>query len=293
MATKTTIILTPEGRSLCVESGGDTAGRPVLVHGGTPNSRLMADPWLRDAEQRGIHLISYDRPGYGGSTAQPGRTVADCADDVRTIADAFGIDRLAVWGASGGGPHALACAALLPELVSAVASLASLAPYGEADLDYFTGMGQANADDIRLFLNDPAAARKKSAQDRSDALQRTPETVQAGLASLLSPADAAVLTYDVACFFVASTKDGLGPGDQGWWDDGCAHMAPWGFELETIRIPVQLWHGAHDQFVPFQHGQWLAAHIPGVDAHLTDTDGHLTLLVERVPSVHEWLLQHS
>jgi pimeloyl-ACP methyl ester carboxylesterase len=292
MATKTTIILTPEGRSLCVESGGDTAGRPVLVHGGTPNSRLMADPWLRDAEQRGIHLISYDRPGYGGSTAQPGRTVADCADDVRTIADAFGIDRLAVWGASGGGPHALACAALLPELVSAVASLASLAPYGEADLDYFTGMGQANADDIRLFLNDPAAARKKSAQDRSDALQRTPETVQAGLASLLSPADAAVLTYDVACF-VASTKDGLGPGDQGWWDDGCAHMAPWGFELETIRIPVQLWHGAHDQFVPFQHGQWLAAHIPGVDAHLTDTDGHLTLLVERVPSVHEWLLQHS
>jgi pimeloyl-ACP methyl ester carboxylesterase len=293
METKTISVLAPDGRSLCVESGGDPTGRPVLVHGGTPNSRLMAEPWLEDAEHRGIHIISYDRPGYGGSTAQPGRSVADCANDVRTIADAFGIDRLAVWGASGGGPHALACAALLPDLVYAVASIASLAPYGPPDLDYFTGMGQANVDDIKLFLDDPAAAREKSVQDRRDVLLRTPETVHTGLASLLSPADAAVLSYEMASFFVSSAKDGLAPGDQGWWDDACAHMAPWGFEFDAIRIPVQLWHGAQDQFVPFQHGQWLAARIPGVDAHLTEVDGHLTLLVERVPDVHRWLLQHS
>ena len=134
---------------------------------------------------------------------------------------------------------------------------------------------------------------KKSVEDREKALQRTPESLHAAWASLLSPADAAVLSYDIAAFIVGCTTDGLAPGDQGWWDDGCADMAPWGFSFDAIEIPVQLWHGAQDQFVPIQHGQWLAAHIPGVDAHLTDTDGHLTLIVNRVPDVHEWLLQHT
>ncbi len=290
--TRTSTVLTPDGRTLCVESGGDPAGRPVLVHDGTPNSRLMMSSWLRDAEQRGIHLISYDRPGYGGSTAQPGRSVADCAQDVRTIAQSFGIDRLAVWGLSGGGPHALACAALLPDLVTAVASLASLAPYGGEGLDYFTGMGQSNVDDTRLMLDDPQAAREKSHQDRLDTLATTPEGLHELMASLLSPTDAAALTLDIATELVAAGQSGLAPGDQGWWDDGVAHLAPWGFDVSDITIPVQLWHGAHDQFVPFQHGQWLAARIPGVEAHLSDTDGHLTLAVNRVPEVHAWLLQH-
>src|SRR5208283_3158948 len=134
---------------------------------------LLAGAWLRDAESRGIRLISYDRPGYGGSTAQPGRNVADCASDVRAIAGALGIDRMAVWGYSGGGPHALACAALLPDLVSAVATFASLAPYDAPGLDYFTGMGQDNIDDVKLYLEDPQAARIKSAKDREQILQVT------------------------------------------------------------------------------------------------------------------------
>src|SRR4051794_30899526 len=138
----TSSVVTPDGRSLCVDSAGDPAGRPVLVHHGTPSSRLMLASWVRDAEQRGIHLLSYDRPGYGGSAAQPGRNVADCTQDVRVIAAAFGIRRLAVWGISGGGPHALACAALLPDIVTAVATLCSPAPFGGDGLDYFTGMGQ-------------------------------------------------------------------------------------------------------------------------------------------------------
>ncbi|MGH8940054.1 MAG: alpha/beta fold hydrolase, partial [Actinomycetes bacterium] len=198
--TRTTTVSAADGRVLCVESAGNPAGRPVLVHGGTPNSRHLANPWLEDAAKCGIHLVSYDRPGYGGSTPQPGRSVADCANDVRTIADAYGIDRLAVWGYSGGGPHALACAALLPDLVSAVASLASLAPYGAPGLDYFTGMGQDNVDDIQLLLNDPAAAREKSLQDRDEVLAREPETLFGTWASLLSPEDAAALTYDFASY---------------------------------------------------------------------------------------------
>jgi pimeloyl-ACP methyl ester carboxylesterase len=290
--TTTTIVTTPDRRELCVESAGDSSGRPVLMHGGSPNSRLLYGPLVVDAEAKGIHLISYDRPGYGRSTAQPGRSVADCADDVRAIAAAFGIERLAVWGVSGGGPHALACAALLPDLVSAVASLASVAPYGVPELDFFTGMGEDNVEGFQLLIDDPAAARQKTAEDREDLLQVTPELLTKSWESLLAPVDLAALTPELATILVDSMKDGLEPGEQGWWDDGCATLHPWGFEFEATRVPVQLWHGAQDKFVPFQHGQWLAAHIPGVEAHLTETDGHLTLL-DRVPEVHDWLLRHK
>jgi pimeloyl-ACP methyl ester carboxylesterase len=154
-------------------------------------------------------------------------------------------------------------------------------------------MGQDNIDDVKLYLEDPQAARIKSAKDREQILQVTPDALVGAWATLLSPADAAVLTGELASFMVTSLKEGLAPGDQGWWDDGVAHFAPWGFTFDAIQVPVQVWHGAQDKFVPFQHGQWLSEHIPGVDAHLTDTDGHLTLLVDRVPEVHAWLLQHK
>jgi pimeloyl-ACP methyl ester carboxylesterase len=134
-------VRTPDGRTLAVEDCGDPAGRPVLVHMGTPNSRHLYGPNVRDAAERGLRLISCDRPGYGGSSPQPGRTVADCAGDVRMICAELGIDRLATWGISGGGPHVLACAALLPDLVTAAASLASLAPLDADGLDYFADAG--------------------------------------------------------------------------------------------------------------------------------------------------------
>ncbi len=288
MGVSTTTVRTPEGRELCVESAGDPDGLPILVHSGTPGSRTLADLWVQEAERTGSLLLCYDRPGYGGSTPQPGRSVADCAADVRAVATAFGVDRLAVWGVSGGGPHALACAALLPELVCAVVSLASVAPYGQPDLDYFGGMGQDNVDDIELYLSDPEAARKKMAADRVELLGSNAEEVRAAWASLLCPQDAAVLTGEFASFLIGSMQVGLSPGDEGWWEDSVAHMEPWGFEFAAISVPVQLWHGRHDQFVPFQHGEWLAARVPGVDAHLTETDGHLTL-VERIPEIHGWL----
>jgi pimeloyl-ACP methyl ester carboxylesterase len=109
---------------------------------------------------------------------------------------------------------------------------------------------------------------------------------------LLSEVDAAAFTPELGRFLATSMHDGLAPGDDGWWEDGMAHLRPWGFELEAIRVPVQLWHGRHDRFVPFQHGEWLAGRIPGVDARLTDEDGHLTLLQHRVGQVHAWLLEH-
>jgi pimeloyl-ACP methyl ester carboxylesterase len=280
---------TPDGRTLAIEEDGDPNGRPVLVHGGTPNSRHLYPPTAIDAAARGLRLISYDRPGYGGSTPHPGRTVADCAADVRAICAELGIDRLAMWGISGGGPHVLACAALLPDLVTAAASLASPAPLDAEGLDWFAGMGQDNADDFRLYLRDPEAARAKLESDREASLAASADDLAAMLRTLLSPADAAVLKDAVAEYLVYSGHEGLAPGSQGWWDDSVADASPWGFELSAISVPVLLMHGRQDQFVPFGHGQWLAAHVPGVEARLFDHDGHLTLLVNRIGEVHAWL----
>ena len=283
---------TPDGRTLAVEDYGDPAGRPVLVHMGTPNSRHLYGPNVRDAGERGLRLISYDRPGYGESSPQPGRTVADCADDVRAICAELGIDRLATWGLSGGGPHVLACAALLPDLVTAAASLASLAPFDAEGLDYFAGMGQDNIDSFRLFLTDEAAARAQTYQFREEILATSPDDFAGAIESLISPADAAVLRGGLGEFLVRSHQDGARASSDGLWEDNCT-IRPWGFDVADIAVPVLLLHGKQDQMVPFGHGEWLAEHIPGVEARLLDDDGHLTLLANRVPEVHAWLSDHS
>jgi pimeloyl-ACP methyl ester carboxylesterase len=238
-----------------------------------------------------VRVITYDRPGYGESTARPGRTVADCAADVRAIAAGLGIDRMLSWGVSGGGPHVLACAALLPDLIPAAASLASAAPWGAEGLDFFDGMGELNADDYHLFLKDRVAARAKLETDRVETLAANAEEVFALIKTLVSPADAAVFTPELAQYFVDSGLAGLGPGGEGWWEDAVALADPWGFALADISIPVLLLHGRQDRFVPFGHGVWLAAHVPGVEARLTDEDGHLTLTVHHLGEVYDWLLE--
>jgi pimeloyl-ACP methyl ester carboxylesterase len=302
-------VQTTDGRVLAVEEAGDPAGQPVLVHGGTPGSRLLYGPHVRDAAERGLRLIGYDRPGYGGSSPQPGRTVADCAGDVRAICADLGIERLAMWGASGGGPHVLACAALLPDLVAAAASLASLAPFDADGLDYFDGMAPENVDDTLLYFTDETAARAKTDRDRAEILAEAPgdatETaddaaanheatnheVADGVGPVLPPVDEAAIAEGLGDFFATTMRDGLAPGSDGWWEDNCL-LRPWGFSVADITVPVLLLHGRQDAFVPFGHGQWLAAHIPGVKPLLLDDDGHLSLLQNRVPEVHWWLADH-
>jgi pimeloyl-ACP methyl ester carboxylesterase len=283
-------IKTPDGRTLAVQEEGDPDGKPVLVHNGTPNSRMLYAPHIADADARGIRLISYDRPGYGESSPRPQRNVAACADDVRTICAALGITRLATWGVSGGGPHVLACAALLPDLVAAAASLASPAPYPAAGIDWFAGMGQENVDDFKLLLKDPVAARAKAASDRDGMLSASPAELHTMFATLLTPVDAAVMNGPLAEYMHLTVRDGLAPGIEGWIEDALAGVCPWGFSVGDITVPVLLMHGREDQFVPFGHGEWLAARIPGVDARLLDHDGHLTLGESRIGEVHEWLL---
>ena len=152
-------------------------------------------------------------------------------------------------------------------------------------------MGQENVDDIRLFLTDEAAARLKTDQDREELLATSPADAAKAIESLLTPTDAAALHGELAEYLTCSAQDGLAPGSQGWWDDNCM-VRPWGFNLSDITVPVLLLHGRQDMFVPFGHGEWLAAHIPGVEARLLEEDGHLTLLQNRVPEVHAWLSKH-
>jgi pimeloyl-ACP methyl ester carboxylesterase len=270
---------------------GEPDGRPVLVHTGEPMSRRLYAGWIADAEKKGIRLIGYDRPGYGGSTARPGRSVASGAEDVRTIAEALGHDRIGIWGISGGGPYALGCAALLPDVAVAVAAVASLAPYGVEGFDYFAGMGEANVEGVESYFSDPEASRREMAEAREAILAATPEQFAEELQSLLSPADAEVLTGDLARWLTETHQVALSPGDQGWWDDGAASLNSWGFELGDIQVPVKIWHGRQDRFVPVQHGQWLAATVPGAEADISDRDGHLTM-IGRIGEIHDWLLQY-
>jgi pimeloyl-ACP methyl ester carboxylesterase len=284
-------ISTPDGRALQVSEHGDPTGPAVLVHHGTPGSRIVSKAEIERAEQDGIRLISYDRPGYGGSTALPGRTVAHCAADVRAIAMGLGIEQLAVRGLSGGGPHALACAALLPEVVPAVAVMACSAPWEADGLDYFAGMGELNLEDIYRTIEDPVAARAKCEADRLEMLEIGPAQLLEYLKTLLAPVDAEELTGERAEYMVESLRVGLGPGADGWWDDEVSFMAPWGFELESIGTPVLVCHGRQDRFVPFAHGEWLTGRIPSVEARLTDDDGHLTLSTRHLGEINSWLLE--
>ena len=290
---QTHTVTTADGRDLCVEVAPSDGPDAILVHPGTPNSRHLFAGWIADAHARGATIVAYDRPGYGGSTPAPGRTVADGAQDARTVADALGLQRFAVWGVSGGGPYALACAALLGERVRAAAVLGSSAPWGASDLDYFAGMGQENVDDTRLLLEDRTAARAKLEADRLEVLELAAEgmvRMRETFSTLVSGPDREVLEGPSGDFIAMCTRDGLTPGADGWFEDCVAELEPWGFDLSAIRVPVKVWHGAYDQFVPRAHGEWLAAHIPNAQGQFSDTDGHLAVPAERIDEVHAWLL---
>jgi pimeloyl-ACP methyl ester carboxylesterase len=278
-------VRTPDGRILAVEDAGDPEGRPVMVHVGTPGCRHLYGRTVADATARGLRLISYDRPGYGDSAPQPGRTMADCASDARIICTALGIDRLAMWGLSGGGPPLLACAALLPGLVTAAASLCSLAPYDAEGLDWMAGFNPGAIDEARLMLADEAASRAMFEKEREELLAASPAALARRWAPGLPPGDDPAFLVDEAICM----QQAMVPGIEGAWDDCRAQLIPWGFSLDQISIPVLLMHGRLDKAVPFSHGQWLATHIPGVEARLFDNEGHGTLRENRIGEVHAWL----
>jgi pimeloyl-ACP methyl ester carboxylesterase len=280
----------PDGRVLRVSEAGTEGGAAVLVHHGTPGSRVMHRPSAEAAAQRGARLITYDRPGYGGSDPDPGRTVASAAADAAAIAGALGIDRFVTWGASGGGPHALACAALLGDRVAAAATLAGVAPYDSEGLDFLAGMGADNVEEFGLAVAGRHALEPYLREATPEILASDPGELREVLLTLLSPPDHAAFTGAMADHYVASWREALGRGHEGWLEDDLAFVEPWGFDLGEIAVPVLMLQGEQDLMVPPAHGRWLAGRIAGVDARLLDGDGHFTVKA-RLPEVLDWLLE--
>ncbi len=286
-------VFSAKGRKICVYEAGDPNGMPLLVHNGTPSSRLLNPVWIDDARKQGIRLIGYDRPGYGCSNSAAGRSVASCVDDVRLIADKLNLKKMAIWGHSGGGPHALACAALLPDLVSAAACISSLAPYHAAGLDWLKGMGDGNITEFGAALEGKEALEAFLEAEAPGFLASDSEALILALRSLLTPVDAQALEGEFAGGLINTITEGIKTRRDGWRDDDLAFIKPWGFALAQIKIPVMLLHGKQDLFVPHAHGEWLAQHIPNVEAQILPEDGHLSVIVNRIGEIHRWLLRHS
>jgi pimeloyl-ACP methyl ester carboxylesterase len=292
MGTRDRRVRTPEGRSLRITEGGDPGGCPIIMLHGIPLSGRLYRPHLEYARDRGIRLISYDRPGYAGSDALPGRNVAQAAQDVSFVADRLGLSRLGVWGYSGGGNHALACGALLPERVTAVAAAGAMAPYGAPGLDWFAGLGSSNVDEFRAALAGRDAI-EGFLRPQWLALQKNGGVFWPDLMTLLSPGDLELLQGELGKYLGAATIEALVPGFAGWTDDDLAHVAPWGFVVGAPAAPTSIWHGKSDRFVPYSHSVWLSEHLPGSELMLFDDETHLTIFERRFPEILEWLVDRG
>ncbi len=268
-----------DGRSLEVAVAGHADGDVVVLHHGTPGSGRPLRSFVDAAAVRGIRLISYSRPGYAGSSRSEGRTIADCVADVVEIVDHLGVGRFATMGWSGGGPHTLACAALLPDRVTACATIAGVGPWGVEGLDFLGGMGPENHEEFSAALESADALQAYLEPEAEAFAGLSGEQVAAALGGLVSDVDRAALTGEFADHLAAGLQHAVRDGIWGWFDDDLAFTRPWGFDLSSIRVPVSVWQGAQDLMVPFAHGQWLAANVPGARPLLRPEHGHLSLAV--------------
>lgn len=271
-----------DGRTLEVGESGPQGGPVLLFHHGTPGAVTQDRHFARAVHERGWRLVTYSRAGYGGSSRNPGRTVADVVPDMRQLLDAIGAERAYIAGASGGGPHTLACAALMTDRCTAALSIASVGPYGAVDLDFLAGMGEDNLDEFGAALAGEAALRDYLDAQVPALRTADPETIIAEMATLLPEVDRASMSGELGEDLAESFHHGLGTSVDGWLDDDLAFIQPWGFELEAVAAPVSLWQGDQDLMVPFEHGRWLGARVPGVQLHLELGEGHLSLAVGAV-----------
>ena len=284
----------PDGRILDLFVRGPDDGTLLISHHGTPGAGLPLAAFVAAAAERGLRWVSYSRPGYGDSTRVEERDVADCVRDVAAIADHLGADRFFTSGGSGGAPHALACAALLPDRVRGCAAIACPAPWGAEGLDWLAGQGPENLEEWAAAQEGPEALQvylEKEAPALREASE--PQDLIDALGGLLPEPDRAALTGEFAETLIASSKRAVTNGVWGWFDDDMAFLRDWGFSLDAVGVPVALWQGTQDKMVPFAHGEWLAAHVPGIRPHLLDEHGHLSLAVASFPQILDDLLENA
>jgi pimeloyl-ACP methyl ester carboxylesterase len=280
----------PDGRDIDVVTTGPEDGFPLVVHGGTPSGLVVNSRIAVAAAERGLRYVETARPGYEGSTPRPGRRVADVAADVAVVLDALGAGQFVTMGMSGGGPHTLACAALLRDRCLAAASVAGVAPYGVDGLDFMAGMAPENVTEFSLAVQGADALTPYLEKESEPVREVTGEQVAAALGGLVSGADKDVITGEYADELAAGFRAAVREGLAGWRDDDLAFAADWGFSLDALAGRAAIWQGDQDLMVPFAHGQWLAAHIPGARVHLEPGAGHLTLTVTAIDRILDDLL---
>jgi pimeloyl-ACP methyl ester carboxylesterase len=290
VVTETLHLPTPDGRSIDVWLAGPADGEAVVFHSGTPGNGMPFSWHVENMAERGLRYVSVTRPGYGSSTRLAGRRVADVVPDTRFVLDHLGIDKAWILGWSGGGPHALACAALMPERVRGTALIAGVAPYPAEGLDWFAGMGAENVEEFKAALAGHEALMPFM-QPLADLFGKvTPTEVADSFGSLIDDVDRGSLTGELADYVAGLFREAFRTGYWGIFDDDIAFSTPWGFDVGSIRGPVDIWQGAHDRMVPFGHGQWLAAHVGHARAHLFQEQGHLTLVVDAYPQILDALI---
>lgn len=259
---------------------------------GTPGSRVGPFPRTLVLYELGVRLISFDRPGYGRSDRLRFRTVADVASDVTVIANALGLDQFAVIGRSGGGPHALACAALLPERVTRACAMVSLAPMDAQGLHWFDGMADSNVDAYTTAASDPELLTARFMQVAAK-IQADPASHVADLRiEMPEPDQRVVADARIRAMLAENYAEALHFSADGWIDDLLAFSSPWGFDVADIQVPVLLWHGQNDVFSPAMHTQWLAERIDRAFIEIHPSSAHLGAL-ERVPDMLSWLVRSA
>lgn len=278
MFTKTESLTLADGRVLEVFLGGDPAGYPLVMHHGTPADATIFADWHAPCQARGLRLICASRPGYAASTRQAGRSVAEVAADTSAILDWLGQSNFITAGWSGGGPHALACAALLADRCAAAATLAGAGPFGADELDFLAGMGPENVAEFGAALKGEQALRAWMQENAEPFRSVTAEALAEAFGGLVPQVDREVLVGGYAAHFAAVTRRSLLRGFDGWIDDDLAFTRPWNFSVRDIRVPVTVWQGELDLMVPFAHGRWLVGNIPGARAQMVSGQGHISLV---------------
>jgi len=290
MAHRLTTITAPDGRALGVAQWGAPDGSPLFSLHGTPGSRFGRHPDEAALERAGVRVVTYDRPGYGVSTRLPGRRVVDCAADVAAIADALGIDRFAVSGGSGGGPHSLAVAARLGSRVERAECVVGPAPFDAEGLDWWAGMDPQNVQEFGWALEGEQVLQENLARLAEQDLERIAKDPSKILADdwQLADTDREKLGRpDLQVVFVEAMRAAYAAGVWGWVDDDLAMLTGWGFDFEEIRVPVTIRYGAQDVLVPAAHGAWLAAHIPESKVVVNAEGGHLVDPDTRIEELRE------
>ena len=278
------------GRDLDVFVSGPAHGDILLFHHGTPGSGWPIRTHVNAARRLGLRFVAASRPGYGDSTRQAGRSIVDVVSDSSAVLDAVGAERCFVAGWSGGGPHALACSARMPDRIAGVLIIAGVASYRAEGLNFMDGMGADNVVEFGKAIEGEAVLRPYVERERKHLLAATAEELVMVMSSLLPPVDSAVITAEFGEDLTAQMHEGLRVSADGWLDDDLAFVKPWGFGLSEVAVPTFLWQGSEDRMVPFAHGVWLADQIPGVVAHLEKGEGHVSISVGAIDRMLEELV---